>query len=352
MKILKNVRLRGEITDIAIRDGRIASIGKTDEGGIDFEGNKIYPGLIDIHIHGCIGYDTMEGGLSEMSDWLLSRGTTCWYPTTMTMPREKIVWATSQKTDFGHGASIEGFHLEGPFINPKYKGAMNEKFITPPDLSLLCDCPMIKIVTVAPETEGAMEFIKNSPALVSLGHTDADYDTAISAFKAGAKCLTHTFNAMPPLLHKAPGPIGAAVDTEGVYAQLITDGKHIHPSAVRALVKLLSDDRVIIISDAMRATGLDDGVYSFGGQPITVTDGYARTESGALAGSTSTLFDCVKAAISFGIPEESAVKMATLNPARLMGLNKGVIKEGYDADFIIVDDNFNLIKAIARAEID
>ena len=350
MKIIKNVRLFGTLTDITVDNGVIKSIGKTDLSGTDFGGNKIYPGLIDIHSHGCIGYDTMEGGLEDMSRWLLSRGTTSWYPTTMTMSREDIISATRIDISKIGGASVLGFHMEGPFINPEYKGAQNGEFITPPDLSLLSECENIKIVTIAPELAGSVEFIKNSPAVVSLGHTAADYDVAKAAFDAGAKCLTHTFNAMPPFLHRAPGPIGAGADTEGVYAQLISDGRHTHPSSVRMLVKLFGEDRVILISDSMRATGFSDGEYEFGGQKITVKEGFARTEGGNLAGSTSTLFDCVRSAISFGIDEEAAVKMASENPARLMGLNKGKIAEGYDADFIIVDDEFNLVKAIARGE--
>ena len=207
------------------------------------------------------------------------------------------------------------------------------------------------MVSIAPELPGSRTFIENCPAVVSIGHTDCDYDTALGAMRVGAKCLTHTFNAMNGIHHRMPGPIGAASDTEGVYCQLITDGKHIHEASIRMLVKIMGEDRIIIISDSMRATGLGDGEYEFGGQRITVESGYARTEGGNLAGSTSTLFECVKKMISFGFSAESAVKMASENPARLMGLNKGKIEVGYDAEFIIVDDDFNLIRAITRGEI-
>ena len=350
MKVLKNVLLNGELTDITVDGGKIVKIGKTEDAGVDFGGNKIYPGLIDIHSHGCIGYDTMEGHLEEMADWLLSKGTTTWYPTTMTMSQEDIIAATHNDIDFGHGANIPGFHMEGPFINKKYKGAQNEEYISPPSMELFNTCKNIKHVTIAPEAEGSMEFIEECPAIVSVGHTDADYDTAKKAFDRGAKKLTHTYNVMPGIHHRAPGPIGAGSDSKGVYAELISDGRHIHASAVRMLVRLFGTDRVILISDSMRATGLGDGEYSFGGQPITVKNGKATTKDGNLAGSTSTLFECVKTAISFGIKEEDAVKMASLTPAELMGLNKGKIAVGYDADFIIVDKDFNLVKAIARGE--
>jgi len=350
MKAIKNVRLNGELTDITVENGKILKIGKTELPGEDFGGAKIFPGLIDIHSHGCIGFDTMEGHLEEMADWLLSNGTTTWYPTTMTMSEEDIIEATNRNIDFGHGANIPGFHMEGPFINKKYKGAQNEKFIIPPSMELFNKCKNIKHVTIAPEIEGSLEFIDECPAIVSVGHTDADYDTAKRAFERGAKKLTHTYNVMPGIHHRAPGPIGAGADSDGVYAELICDGRHIHASAVRMLIRIFGTERVIFVSDSMAAAGLGDGTYIFGGQETIVKNGEARTTGGNLAGSTSTLLDCVKVAISFGINENDAVKMASENPAKLMGLNKGKIEEGYDADFIIVDESFNLIKSIARGE--
>ncbi len=350
MKILKNVSLCGNITDISVENGKIVAIGKTNKDGRDFGGLKIYPGLIDIHNHGCIGYDTMEGHLEEMADWQLKNGTTTWYPTTMTMSEEDIIAATNADINFGHGSNIPGFHMEGPFINRKYKGAQNEAYIKVPSMELFNKCKNIKHVTIAPETEGSIEFIKECPAIVSIGHTDADFDTCIRAFEAGAKKLTHTYNVMPGIHHRSPGPIGAASEFDGVYAELISDGKHVHKAAVKMLVKIIGKERIILISDSMRATGLGDGEYSFGGQKITVKDGTALTETGNLAGSTSTLFECVKTAISFGIKEEDAVMMASENPAKLMNLNKGKIEVGYDADFIIVDNEFNLKQSIARGE--
>ncbi len=349
-KIIKNVRLYGECTDITVENGKITQIGKVDGKGVDFGNNKIYPGLIDTHSHGCIGFDTMEGHLGEMADWQLASGVTTWYPTTMTMSEEDIIKATSVDIDLGHGANIPGFHMEGPFINKKYKGAQNEAYILPPSMELFNKCKNIKKVTIAPEIEGSLEFIKECPAVVSLGHTDATYEDCMAAFRAGAKSLTHTYNVMPGIHHRAPGPIGAGSDSPEVFAELICDGKHVHSSAVKMLIKIFGENRITLISDSMRATGLGDGEYSFGGQKITVKDGTALTETGNLAGSTSTLFDCVKTAISFGIPEVTAVKMASENPAREMGLNKGKIEVGYDADFIIVDDDFNLVKSIARGE--
>ena len=350
MKILKNLNLYGKTVDVELLDnGCFGRIGTLPEDGEDMKGAKIYPGLIDIHSHGVNGVDTMDADLTEIAKYYLDHGTTTWYPTTMTMSEEDIIKACSVNTEIEGGANIPGFHMEGPFINVKYKGAQNEKYVIPPTMELFEKCKTVKLVTVAPEVEGSMEFIESCPAVVCLGHTEADYDTATEAFRKGAKCLTHTFNVMPSIHHRKPGPIPAGADA-GAYAQLICDGVHVHPSVVRMLVKLYGTDKVILISDSMRATGLGDGVYDLGGQAITVTDGKAYTEGGNLAGSTATLFDCVKCAISFGIPEYDAVKMASENPATLMGINKGKIEEGYDADFIIVDSDFNLLRAVARGK--
>lgn len=351
MNIIKNVRLYGNIVDIAVEGGKIKEIGHIEADGVDFGGADIYPGLIDTHSHGCVGEDTMGGDIAKMARFELSSGVTTWYPTTTTMSREDIIAACEAEICIEGGANIPGFHLEGPFINAKYKGAQNEEFILPPDLALLRECKNVKKISLAPEIPGALDFIRESGIVVSLGHTDATYEDSLAAFRAGATCLTHTFNRMPPIHHRDPGPIGAAADFGGVFAELIADGKHVHPSVVKMLISILGEDNVVLISDSMSATGLGDGDYELSGLPVTVRDGYARTEDGALAGSTSTLFDCVRSAISMGIDKNLAVKMATENPARLMGLNKGKIEVGYDADFIIVDEDFNLIRAIARGEL-
>ncbi|MBQ7386821.1 MAG: N-acetylglucosamine-6-phosphate deacetylase [Clostridia bacterium] len=355
MKIIRNVKLSGELCDIALENGKIIDIAPVsakkypDVPGVDFGGNKIYPGLIDIHSHGAIGIDTMDARLDELAEFYLKSGTTTWYPTTLTMSTEDLLRATGASYE-GKGANIPGFHLEGPYINIKRAGAQNPKYILKPSLEHFMSLGNIKLVTIAPDVEGAMEFIEKCPAVVCIGHTDCSYDVAMEAFSAGAKCLTHTFNAMPSIHHRNPGPIPAGADADA-YAQLITDGVHVHPSVIRMLVKLYGTDRVVIISDSLPATHLSDGDYISGGLAVTVKNGTATLADGTIAGSTTTLFECVKRAISFGIKEEDAVKMASENPARLMGLNKGKIEVGYDADFIIVDEKFNLVRAIARGEI-
>jgi len=349
MKIFKNLSLNGTITDVVSDGGIISSIGKTTENGIDFGGKKAYAGLIDIHTHGIGGVDTMDAELEKMAPLYAACGTTSFYPTTMTASHDDIVRVLSSRTDV-RGASVEGFHLEGPYINEKYRGAQSTEYVRNPDITEFCDFDNIKIVTLAPELDGAAEYIKKSSAVVCAGHTAADYNTVCAAAEAGLCCVTHAFNAMPPLHHREPSVIGAAYD-RGLYVQVICDGVHIHPAVIRMLYKLFGADRMILISDSMRATLLPDGEYELGGQRMIVKDKVARTVTGALAGSTSTLFDCVKHAVEFGIPEADAFKMASATPAKLTGLKKGVIDVGYACDMIVLDDKNNIDTVIIGGEI-
>lgn len=348
--ILKNCLVCENLTDITIIDGKISKIGKTCEPGPDMGEKKIYPGLFDIHAHGLCGYDTMDGAdkIAKMSYELAKRGTTTWLPTTMTVAFEQIENTVNNLPET-LGANLPGFHLEGPYISEKYKGAQNKKYIKSPNMAEFSTLNNIKMVTLAPELCNSLEFIKACKSIVSLGHTDCDYDTAVSAIDAGAMCLTHTFNAMPPLHHRSPGPIGAAID-KNIYVQVICDGLHIHPAVIRTLYKLFGKERMILISDSMRATCLSDGEYEFGGQTIAVKDGVARTQEGAIAGSTSTLMQCVKKATEFGICESDAFYMASRTPAVLLGENKGLIKEGFDADLIVVNDDLSVDKVIINGK--
>lgn len=350
MKIFKNLKLYGETVDITVENGKITNVGKTDRPGIECEGLNVYPGLFDIHLHGCGGYDTMdEGALSHIACLEAKNGTTSILPTTMTAKIEDIKKVTDVALGDFCGARVLGFHLEGPYISVKYKGAQNEKYIKNPDINEFNTIENIKMVTVAPELDGADEFIKNCKAVVSLGHTDTDYDTAICAIKKGAKCLTHTFNAMPPLHHRKPGLIGAAVE-KNIYAQVICDGTHIHRGAIHALYKMFGRDRMILISDSMRAAGLPDGEYDLGGQMTTVKDGKATLPDGTIAGSTSFLWQCVKKAVEFGIPKEDAIIMATRTPATLMGVKCGEVEAGYNADLIFADDDMNIKTVLIGGE--
>lgn len=348
--IYKNARVNGELVDIQTEDGKIVAVGKLSGDGINLQGIKVYPGLFDIHAHGCVGFDTMDGNhLAEMSDYLAKNGTTSWLPTTMTVAMEDIEKVVDSDVSNISGANVVGFHAEGPYVSKKYKGAQNEAYIKEPDLAAFGKLNNVKLITLAPELSGAMKFIKNCGCPVSLGHTDASYDCAAEAIQNGAVCITHTFNAMAPLHHREPGAIGAAID-HNIYVQVISDGVHLHPAVVRTLYRLFGTERMVLISDSMCATGVSDGEYMFGGQPIKVENSVARTLDGAIAGSTSTLFSCVKQAISFGIPEADAFKMASETPATMLGLTKGKIAVGYDAEFIAVDDNLNLLMCVVRGE--
>lgn len=348
-RLLKNLNINGEICDILCVDTKIEKIGKIDGEGIDFGGKKAFAGLVDIHTHGMGGLDTMDADLSAMSKLYANAGTTTVYPTTMTAPHDDIVKVLTAPVS-ENGAKIAGIHLEGPYLSEKYKGAQNSEFLRLPDISEFQGYDMAKIITLAPELSGVIEYIKKTDMLVCVGHTGADYETVSQAAGAGARCVTHTFNAMPPLHHRIPSVLGAAFDKD-MYVQVICDGKHIHPSVIRILYKLFGADRMILISDSMRATGLPDGKYEFGGQEMTVTNGIARTSDGALAGSTSTLVDCVKCAIDFGIPEKDAFKMASETPAKMLGLDCGKIAEGYDCDLIVLDNSNNIDTVIINGEI-
>lgn len=348
-QVFKNLTINSTLTDIICENGIITEIGKNSLDGTDFHGKKAYAGLIDIHTHGIGGIDTMDADFKEMPRLYAQCGTTTVYPTTMTASHESIIKVlTADIPD--NGAKIDGFHLEGPYINEKYIGAQNKNFLRSPDINEFNGFDNIKLLTIAPELDGALEYIKKSDIVICLGHTTADYNLGCTAANAGAKCLTHTFNAMSPLKHREPVLVGAAFDSD-MYVQVICDGKHIHPSVIRILYKMFGSDRMILISDSMRAATLPDGEYDLGGLNIIVKDATARTEDGALAGSTSTLLDCVKCAISFGIPEAEAFKMASETPAKLMGLNRGVIQVGAECDLIVLDDNNSIDTVIINGNI-
>lgn len=335
-------------TEIFVCDGKICR--ERDLTGvpivIDAGGASIHAGLVEIHAHGCLGYDTMEGHLREMAAFEFSRGVTTWMPTTMTMPVEAIREATDQIPDRADGESkIPGFHMEGPYVSAAKCGAQNREYLRNPSLDEFRKLRNILMVTVAPELPGAEEFISGAGVVVSLGHSEADYECGVSAFRNGARCLTHACNAMPPLLHREPSLIGAAIMEDG-YIQVICDGIHIHRAMVLALYRMFGPERMILISDSIRAAGLADGTYSFGGQQITVRDSVARTGSGALAGSTVSLHDCVRKAIAYGIPEDDAYRMASRTPSELMGWKKGRILPGYDAEFVLTDQNGTIIRTL------
>ena len=341
--ILKNVLWQGKQQNIVIQNGVIMEVTDRPVGeGMDFSGKQVIPGLIDIHSHGCIGLDTMDADFEKMCDFYARHGTTSWLPTTMTMGTDSLLKVCRAKTDFP-GANILGFHFEGPYISKKQKGAQNEIFIKFPSLEEFQQFENVKMITLAPELPGSMEFIQavSENCVVSIGHTDCDYETALEAIQCGASCLTHTYNAMPPFHHRKPGPIGAGFERH-IYAQLICDGFHIAKPMVLATYRLFGPDRLTLISDSIRPAGLPDGQYESGGLAVTLQNGAARLQDGTIAGSTATLWDCVKKAVEFGIPFDDAVKMATQTPADLLGIKKGRIETGYDADLLILNEQTDI----------
>ncbi len=352
--VITNAKLYDRIVNIEIEDGKIVSVN-TESGlsGFDAEGKKVIPGLIETHAHGCIGMDTLDGDFEPMCDFFAKNGTTTWLPTTMTMDTETLIEVTNKKTDFP-GTYIHGFHMEGPYIATKYKGAQNELYIKAPDYEEFCRFGNVKMISLAPELDGSMDFIRRVTAegvIVSFGHTDTDYDTALSAIEAGASCLTHTFNCMQPLHHRKPGPIGAGAEKH-IWAQLITDGVHIHRASVLAAWKLFGTDRLTIISDSIRPAGFAEGtVCDSGGLDVVVRGGAAYLNgTDTLAGAASTQWQCVCRAAEMGIPFDEAVTMATRTPAKLLGLNKGEIREGFDADLLLIDENKNICDVFIAGE--
>lgn len=337
--------------DILLSNGLISAIDSPSairadaaDQSIDSRGLRLFPGLIDLHTHGAVGSDTMDAtaeGLETVSHFLATHGTTAFLPTSMASDRKSLL-QVFQPPPPVTGAVILGYHMEGPFLNADKAGAMDPQYLRHPDITELRQYRHIRRITVAPELDGALDFIRQlteqTDIKVSLGHTVADYQTGLTAFAQGAQSLTHLYNAMPPLLHRDPGIIAAAIDS-GAAAELISDNIHVHPSMVRVAWKLFGRQRLALISDAIRATGLTDGTYDLGGQTVYVRGGEARLADGHIAGSTVTLWQCLHRAHASGIPLEDAACMASATPADLLGEanSRGRIKKGLRADLILAE---------------
>lgn len=323
----------------------------------------VIPGLIDIHFHGCVNYDFSDGtaeALTHIAEYELQNGITSICPATMTLPSDMLYKICQNAAAFSKNqkeflAELVGINLEGPFISPHKKGAHSNAYMQLPNTDLLRSLQatsngLLKLVAIAPELEGAISCIEelHEQFVFSIAHTMADYDICMRAFKAGASHVTHLFNAMPPFTHRAPGVIGAAFDTPSIQAELICDGLHISPTVVRAAFRLFSDERIVLISDSMRATGMPDGTYTLGGLKTTLHDHTVTSADGSLAGSASNLMDCVRTAVSMGIPLESAVKAATANPAKAIGINdsRGSVTPGKTANLILLNKDLSIRKII------
>ncbi|MBP8714727.1 MAG: N-acetylglucosamine-6-phosphate deacetylase [Lachnospiraceae bacterium] len=381
MKIINGMIFTDEFVfregTVEIEDGKIANIrwGHTSKAEknkdvIDASGKYVLPGLVDIHFHGCAGYDFCDATLESLNNiaaYEKKSGITTICPASMTYSEDiltKIVENAvkfrdahaDKDADLKKYSTIRGINLEGPFLSFAKRGAQNPKYLMKPDASMLRRLQkkadgLVKLVSIAPEIDGATECIKkcHNEFQFSIAHTEADYETASKAIEAGASHVTHLFNAMPPFVHRKPGVIGAAFDHEETDVEEICDGIHITPTVIRATFKLFGDTRVILISDSMMATGMKDGQYALGGQPVTVKGHLATlTKDGTIAGSATNLFDCMVNVIHMGISPESAVRAATYNPARSIGVldQVGTITPGKAADCLIVDGDWKLKKVI------
>lgn len=336
----------------SVENGRFAHVLEDVPGPAeDLDGALVIPGLVDIHVHGCAGADFSDGdyaGLVRMARYLARRGVTSFAPASMTLPYDALdkafhAAARLHREGLADGARLMGIQMEGPFLSREKRGSQNPAYLRLPDWDRflrLYDAAegLLRIVDVAPELPGAVEFTRRASekCRVSVAHTAAGYDQAAAVFDAGATHLTHLFNAMSGIHHRHPGPIGAASERENVTAELICDGIHVHPSAVRMAFRLFPG-RICLISDALRCCGMADGSYSLGGQEILLSGGVARLTGGAIAGSAADLYQCMRRAVSFGIPREQAVWAATALPARVIGRESetGAITDGRAADFVI-----------------
>jgi len=356
---------RGFTSRDVCTNGALLSQTSGDGAVLDAAGCYVIPGLVDVHFHGAVGEDFSDAtpeGLQKIADYELSQGVTYICPAGMTLPEDQLTaicknTAAHQAKNTG-GAEVVGIHLEGPFLCTAKKGAQNAAYLHDPDVPMLKRLQEaaeggVKLVTVAPEQPGALEFIRAATGMgitVSVGHTVADYDTAKAAFEAGASHATHLYNGMPGLHHRQPGVIGAAFDVPGVQPELICDGVHIHGSVVRLTFQLFGKERMILISDSLRATGMPDGEYPFGGQMIEV-HGNRATMLGhpeTLAGSVTSLMGCLRQAAAFGIPLADAVRACTYNPAQSIGIahRAGTLDPGKEASLVLLDQKGLSIRKI------
>ncbi len=348
--------------DIYVEKGRIVDGPEavTDRTEVDAEGLYVLPGLVDIHSHGAVGCDFSDGdpeGLKKILGYEYSCGVTSYCPTSMTIDTEELRRLFKAMKDFTGGpgmAHVAGINMEGPFLDVNRKGAHLAEYILAPDVKFFRECNeacgnRIRLVTLAPNVDGAFAFIEalHDEVVISLGHTGADYETAKAALQAGANHVTHLCNAMLPLEHRKPGLIGAAAEDENCSPELISDGIHVHESMVRAVFKLFPG-RVVLISDSMRATGMADGTYDLGGQQVTVNGKLATLADGTIAGSATNLYDCMRTAVSFGIPKEEAIAAATMNPAKSIGIydDAGSLTPGKRADVVLADPDLKLVRVL------
>ncbi|MNO47916.1 N-acetylglucosamine-6-phosphate deacetylase [compost metagenome] len=376
--ILKNVQVALQnrmvpSANVWISEGKIMKIDTEDlsipEGDyeqLDGGGHLLVPGMIDVHIHGANGFDMMDGtekSIQEVSSACASSGCTSFLATSVSSTLEDLLeMIRSVKRVIGHevGAKIAGIHLEGPYLNPKRKGMQNEKYLRHPNLEEMKLIfqeagSLIKMVTIAPELPGGMElisFLKERGVVIAIAHSDATYEEAKLAFASGASHVTHCFNGMRPIHHRDPGVIVAAFEEKHVSLQAIVDNVHLHPAIIRLMHTLKGPEGMVLITDALQAMGLGDGNYIFGGHHVTVSEGIARLEDGTLASSTVTMNEALRYTVETGIPLIDAIQMASTTPANILALQqKGTITAGFDADLVLLDDEFKVLWTMVEGQI-
>lgn len=351
---------------IEVENAKVKSISKNEPEEYEYLEGILAPGLVDTHIHGYKNKDIMnaeKGALNVISEGLLECGVTSFLPTTLTDTTERLNDAVKLVGDEYKdvtGAKVRGIFLEGPFFTEKYKGAQNEKYMSDPDIEKLkkwkeLSNGLVNKIALAPERKGVKDFIKKANAMgvkVALGHSDASYDEAMEAIDAGANIFVHTFNGMSGLHHRLPGMVGATMNSDA-YSELICDGHHVNPASAEILIDKKGYDRIVLITDCMMAGGMANGNYKLGEFPVKVENGTARLESGSLAGSILKLKEAVKNVYDWDIVDVyEAVQMASLMPAKSVDIDDvcGKIKVGYDADFILLDDELNLKATFLNGE--
>ncbi len=343
----------------------IVELGSEDKI-LDGSGCYLIPGLTDIHFHGCAGRDFCDGSresIEIMAVYEASQGITTIVPATMTLGKDSLEKVCKAAASYPNekGAILCGINMEGPFISLARKGAQNGDYVHRPDAELFRELNaasggLVKLLAIAPEEPGAMECIGElkDEVVLSVAHTIADHEVAAEAFEKGVHHVTHLYNAMSGLSHRSPGVVGAAADDRSVEAELICDGVHIHPVTVRQTFKMFGDDRIILISDSMEATGMPDGEYALGGQKVIKKGKHAVLEDGTLAGSVTNLMECLRTAVlEMGIPLESAVKCAAVNPARSVGIydSYGSITPGKTANMVLLkEDDLSTVQVILKGK--
>ena len=355
--------------DLAFENGIITGVapaGSMQGDGFDASGAYVLPGLVDIHTHGCVNGDFCDAapaGLEKMLAYYGSHGVTSVIPATLSMSECELTGIIRAAVPYfgkkGYGAVLRGLNMEGPFINPDRRGAQNPDNIIAPDVGMFdrlyaVSCGNIRLLCIAPELPGSLELIRHASesCIVSLAHTSADYDVSAAAFKAGARHVTHLFNAMPPFGSRNPGVIGAAFD-HAAAVEIISDGVHLHPSVVRAMFEMFGAARICLVSDSVRCTGMPNGEYELGGLAIVLKDGRSSlADGGAIAGSAMNLPDCCRQAVRFGIPLESVIRAASKNPACIASIDSvaGSLEPGKSADILIWDAELRTIAVFVAGE--